>query len=295
MLGHKLWQLAGDRAGDLGHGAAGDARAEAAGLVRPRPHHRRNRRAPPGHIDAALDRARPDVVVNCVGIIKQLAAAKDPVASIAVNALYPHLLARACAARGIRLIAHQHRLRVRWDTRRVSGGRRHRTPPTCTAGRRRWARSTAPGCVTCERRSSAASSPARRAWSSGSFRGGGGTADGYWPAPSSRVHDHRAVRHPAPRGDRPITRPLTGPVSCSAAPIDKARHSCSLLNERVRCGGGDYAPRRAAGLTAAWTARASAWRRAIAPPAWEAMIAEMAADPTPYDPFETGRETTCDD
>ena len=55
-------------------------------------------------LEAALDRARPDVVVNCVGIIKQLAAAKDPVASIAINALHPHLLARAGRARGARVI-----------------------------------------------------------------------------------------------------------------------------------------------------------------------------------------------
>ncbi|HEU4870167.1 MAG TPA: SDR family oxidoreductase, partial [Pyrinomonadaceae bacterium] len=46
----------------------------------------------------------PDVVVNCIGIVKQDEAAKDRYQSIAVNSLFPHQLARACGTRGIRLI-----------------------------------------------------------------------------------------------------------------------------------------------------------------------------------------------
>lgn len=51
-----------------------------------------------------LAEVRPDVVINCIGVIKQLAGAKDPVQCIAINALFPHLLARECAAVGARLI-----------------------------------------------------------------------------------------------------------------------------------------------------------------------------------------------
>jgi dTDP-4-dehydrorhamnose reductase len=47
---------------------------------------------------------RPSVVVNCVGVIKQIAAAKDPLVSIAINALLPHRLAALCATSGARLI-----------------------------------------------------------------------------------------------------------------------------------------------------------------------------------------------
>lgn len=47
---------------------------------------------------------RPDVVVNCVGIIKQLSAAKDPLVSISINALLPHRLAELCAVAGARLV-----------------------------------------------------------------------------------------------------------------------------------------------------------------------------------------------
>jgi dTDP-4-dehydrorhamnose reductase len=55
-------------------------------------------------VEGALTTAKPDVVVNCIGIVKQDAAAKDRYQSIAINSLFPHQLARACAARGIRLI-----------------------------------------------------------------------------------------------------------------------------------------------------------------------------------------------
>jgi dTDP-4-dehydrorhamnose reductase len=51
-----------------------------------------------------LDAARPDVVVNAVGVIKQIDAAKDPVVTIAANALLPHRLASLCDKRGARLI-----------------------------------------------------------------------------------------------------------------------------------------------------------------------------------------------
>lgn len=47
---------------------------------------------------------RPDVVVNCVGLVKQLAEADDPLSAIPVNALLPHRLARLCALAQARLI-----------------------------------------------------------------------------------------------------------------------------------------------------------------------------------------------
>lgn len=52
----------------------------------------------------ALEAVRPDVVVNCIGVVKQRPAAKDPVISISVNSLFPHLLARACSKAGARLV-----------------------------------------------------------------------------------------------------------------------------------------------------------------------------------------------
>ncbi|HEV7485679.1 MAG TPA: SDR family oxidoreductase [Thermoanaerobaculia bacterium] len=51
-----------------------------------------------------IEVVKPDVVVNCIGVVKQLAAAHDPIASITLNALFPHVVARACAEAGARMI-----------------------------------------------------------------------------------------------------------------------------------------------------------------------------------------------
>lgn len=47
---------------------------------------------------------RPDVVINCIGLVKQLAEADDPLAAIPINALLPHRLARLCDVANARLI-----------------------------------------------------------------------------------------------------------------------------------------------------------------------------------------------
>ncbi len=47
---------------------------------------------------------RPDVVVNCIGIIKQLDTSKDPITAITINSLFPHRLANVCKASGVRMI-----------------------------------------------------------------------------------------------------------------------------------------------------------------------------------------------
>lgn len=52
----------------------------------------------------AFVRARPDVVINCVGLVKQLAEAEDPLQAVPINTLLPHRLARLCDLSGARLI-----------------------------------------------------------------------------------------------------------------------------------------------------------------------------------------------
>ena len=59
------------------------------------------------HHDSLLQvfiRVRPDLVVNCVGLIKQLADADDALQAIPMNALLPHRLARLCELVGARLV-----------------------------------------------------------------------------------------------------------------------------------------------------------------------------------------------
>lgn len=55
-------------------------------------------------LTAVMAKVRPEVVINCVGLIKQLADAKDPLTALPINAMLPHRLARLCELGGARLI-----------------------------------------------------------------------------------------------------------------------------------------------------------------------------------------------
>ena len=55
-------------------------------------------------IHMAIDKVNPDIIINCIGIVKQLPAAQDPLQSISINALFPHQLAQICRQKNIRLI-----------------------------------------------------------------------------------------------------------------------------------------------------------------------------------------------
>lgn len=47
---------------------------------------------------------RPDVIINCIGLIKQLAEADDPLQALPINSLLPHRLARLAAPSNTRII-----------------------------------------------------------------------------------------------------------------------------------------------------------------------------------------------
>ena len=47
---------------------------------------------------------KPDVVINCIGLIKQLADVDDPLITLPINAMLPHRLANLCSLSGARLI-----------------------------------------------------------------------------------------------------------------------------------------------------------------------------------------------
>ena len=55
-------------------------------------------------VAAAIASVEPDVVINCIGIVKQASAARDPITSISINSLFPHRLAKLCRSEGVRLI-----------------------------------------------------------------------------------------------------------------------------------------------------------------------------------------------
>lgn len=55
-------------------------------------------------IEQALIKTKPEVVINCVGLIKQHDIAKQHVAAIEINALLPHQLAALCDQYSARLV-----------------------------------------------------------------------------------------------------------------------------------------------------------------------------------------------
>lgn len=57
-----------------------------------------------GTVEQALKKSDANTVINCIGIVKQLPEAENPLKSIYVNALFPHKLAEACRSTGARLI-----------------------------------------------------------------------------------------------------------------------------------------------------------------------------------------------
>ncbi len=52
----------------------------------------------------AMAQARPEVLINCIGVVKQLVQAQDPLVAVPLNTLLPHRLARLCALSNTRLI-----------------------------------------------------------------------------------------------------------------------------------------------------------------------------------------------
>ena len=51
-----------------------------------------------------ISQNRPDIVVNCIGVVKQLSDASNPLIAIPLNALFPHQLSHVCDDFGSRLI-----------------------------------------------------------------------------------------------------------------------------------------------------------------------------------------------
>lgn len=106
MLGHMLYQVLKP--------AFGDVSLTVRGRVEDSPEviERFGRRAVIANVDAmfpadcakVLRGLRPDILLNCIGVLKPLPGGEDPITSIAVNGLFPHYLARAAQEWGGRVV-----------------------------------------------------------------------------------------------------------------------------------------------------------------------------------------------
>jgi dTDP-4-dehydrorhamnose reductase len=101
MLGHKAWEVLGEHFETFGtvrtSRAPGGLDAAGRTLVGVDAEDIRS-------VSDAVSRVRPDVIVNCIGVVKQLAAAHAAIPSIKINALFPHQVAEVAAAADARMI-----------------------------------------------------------------------------------------------------------------------------------------------------------------------------------------------
>jgi dTDP-4-dehydrorhamnose reductase len=105
MLGHTMFRIFAD---DSTHEVFGTARAD---LVRSHFGDRAAQRLLTGvdvekhdSLVRAFATVRPQLVVNCIGLVKQLVDADDPLQAVPINTLLPHRLAALCQATGARLV-----------------------------------------------------------------------------------------------------------------------------------------------------------------------------------------------
>jgi len=55
-------------------------------------------------VEEIIRKVNPEVVINCIGVIKQVKEAQDKLLSVWINSLFPHQLYRICKDKDIRLI-----------------------------------------------------------------------------------------------------------------------------------------------------------------------------------------------
>jgi dTDP-4-dehydrorhamnose reductase len=104
MLGHQLWRhfRGGHETWVTLRRSAGDFAA--AGLFQDGRVHEGVDAMNFPSLAGVIREQRPDAVLNCVGLIKQLKESKDSVPSLTINSLLPHRLAEVCAEVGARLV-----------------------------------------------------------------------------------------------------------------------------------------------------------------------------------------------
>jgi len=228
--------------------------------------------------------ARPDAIVNCIGIIKQLPSAKDPVISLSINSLFPHRLANLCRAIDARL------LHVSTDC--VFSGRKgmysegDASDAEDLYGRTKFLGEVmGPGCLTLRtsiigRELNSATGLVEWFFGQGGNRGNrGGRVRGYRRAIYSgfttlamaRIVARVLEKHPH----------LAGVYHVSSEPMDKYE-LLKLVNETCHLGI-EIEPDDV--FTCDRSLDSSRFRAmtGFVPPAWPEMIREMCDDPTPYD------------
>jgi dTDP-4-dehydrorhamnose reductase len=289
MLGHKVVQVLGREFEVHATFRRFDDSHRATGLYREdRVHHGVDAEDLPS-IEEVLRKVRPAAVINCVGVIKQLAASRDPRTAIRTNALFPHELSAMCGERGARLI--------HFSTDCVFSGERGKyTEDDFADARDLYGRTKFLGEVGTRPALTLRTSIVGRElfsrlalveWylaQTGSVRGfSRAIYTGLTTAALAREVG-RVLR------DFPD---LCGVLQLSSEPITKY-DLLILLREAF---GRDGEIQRDTEFHCDRSLRSDRYQAltGFAPPAWREMVREMAADPTPYDQFHRRAEAPAED
>ncbi len=232
----------------------------------------------PESVIHALEQSDATAVVNAIGIIKQLDAARAAIPSIRVNALFPHELATACTSRDARLI------HISTDCV-FSGDRGVYTEDSIPDARDLYGRSKllgevtdAPNAITL--RTSIVGRELQRAlglfeWFLSQWWQGSRLLEGNL----QRRYYHRPIR-PDRRSDRTREASL-GPVASErgadrqAQPAERLRDALEIDIE--------IDPDDSLVIDRSLDSSRFQSETGWTPPPWQAMLADLAADPTPYE------------
>jgi dTDP-4-dehydrorhamnose reductase len=231
-----------------------------------------------------IERLRPQAVVNCIGIIKQLPTASDPVLNLTINSLLPHRLQQLCHALGARLI--------HFSTDCVFSGRKgNYTEDDPSDALDLYGRTKFLGETSGEGALTIRSSVIGRELSTTSglvewfLAQRGGVVHGYTRAIYSgfttqmmaRIVSSLLLDHPA----------LCGPVQVSSAPISKYE-LLGLLREAYDVAV-DIVPDETVQMDRTLDSSRFRALTAFVPPSWPDMIGQMASDATPYEQWRASR------
>lgn len=286
MLGHKLWQVFRDRFDTWITVRSSYQQYSHYNLFDP------GRTL--GGIDAfnfdtvvrAIAEVQPDAVINCIGIIKQLPTANDPIVSLTVNSLFPHRLANLCAAANLRLI--------HFSTDCVFSGRKGMyTEDDISDAEDLYGRTkflgevSGPGSLTVRTSiigRELATTSGLVEWFIGNR---GGHVRGYSQAIYSGLTTLTLADIVAEILERRST--LTGVYQISSDPLDKYTLLCQLREAF----GIQIAVDRYADVVIDRSLDSTRFRKStgIIPLSWQSMISAMVADPTPYDAWRTSRRS----
>jgi dTDP-4-dehydrorhamnose reductase len=277
MLGHKVWQAFRDR-------------FETWVTVRDAEPHRATglfsgprvltgvHAEDPDSLVRACAESRPTVIVNCVGIVKQRKAATDPVPSITLNALFPHRVAALGRALGARTI--------HISTDCVFSGARgnyseHDTPdPHDLYGRTKLlGELSGPGCLTIRTSIIGRELSATTGLTEWLLSQRGRSVEGYAKAvfsglttlALSRVVGDIVERHPA----------LEGLYHVASRPVSK--YDLVRTLEQAYDAGIQIELSDTVQIDRSLDGTRFTQATGLSIPGWDEMIAEMAADSTPYE------------